>query len=614
MVEEIINFERFLQEDGMKNQEIKEEGIYVWVKYVELGKFEIKIGQYQKKSELNQFIQDSEHFEKCFERLPYVEGFAAANERFDAPVKLNKSSSPYCAIIDASRYKARIEDQAWNSIWENFFRKAYQYITPKEDIMSEKMLFFKEYLQDLNRFWHDLVVFQERVAAFNADKVNDGNSIKLYDWVYIFLDESLERYKSCYNNFLGIGTDDFKQCSELLGFDTDRKPFLSHITGMSNEWYKISNEEQAVVKSFMKKLKAKDIFPKPLPIFIDRKELNHDVVSIVHEGKGKLSFNDIFERLYEKGKDSFKGDDLGNYYLLYAQIENKKLGIKDFEYVPSFLYRLDYYIEPVFKTDTSHVIKIKTVFDFQKIIVGEIFDNCLVKQDEKGGWHENYWGELDIKYCKTNNMYRLLTSYRRAFYEYIYKSKREAITKDMFRDIINSNIQDVLKDYKYRVTDQQKEEKIKKLLNIYFNLNKYFDKMNNNFNQESDTFSMVQTTKDLIKGFQGLLNEENRHLEEGHDVEYAFALGQVVYYLVSQNESKNKTHSLLLPYMQLNNFNSIIQNVKNDCTKYAYKIAFSNKKFNKAFSEICGYMASTNFNNLKSYFLAGYFSKNMIYN
>ena len=66
--------------------------------------------------------------------------------------------------------------------------------------------------------------------------------------------------------------------------------------------------------------------------------------------------------------------------------------------------------------------------------------------------------------------------------------------------------------------------------------------------------------------------------------------------------------------MQLNNFNSIIQNVKNDCTKYAYKIAFSNKKFNKAFSEICGYMASTNFNNLKSYFLAGYFSKNMIYN
>jgi len=196
----------------------------------------------------------------------------------------------------------------------------------------------------------------------------------------------------------------------------------------------------------------------------------------------------------------------------------------------------------------------------------------------------------------------------------IYKSKREAITKDMFRDIINSNIQDVLKDYKYRVTDQQKEEKIKKLLNIYFNLNKYFDKMNNNFNQESDTFSMVQTTKDLIKGFQGLLNEENSHLEEGHDVEYAFALGQVVYYLVSQNESKNKTHSLLLPYMQLNNFNSIIQNVKNDCTKYAYKIAFSNKKFNKAFSEICGYMASTNFNNLKSYFLAGYFSKNMIYN
>jgi hypothetical protein len=52
---------------------------------------------------------------------------------------------------------------------------------------------------------------------------------------------------------------------------------------------------------------------------------------------------------------------------------------------------------------------------------------------------------------------------------------------------------------------------------------------------------------------------------------------------------------------------------KEDITKYSYKISFSNQKFNKISSEVLGYSPEPKFDDLISFFLAGYFSKNIIY-
>jgi CRISPR-associated protein Csh1 len=255
---------------------------------------------------------------------------------------------------------------------------------------------------------------------------------------------------------------------------------------------------------------------------------------------------------------------------------------------------------------------IYNIFDFQKIIVRELFDNCLFKKDEKKEtFSNNYWGEVKSQFCKTNNNYRLILQYRKAFYDYIYKSKKQMITGDMLKDIILSSIVDTLRDDKYRPENYAKEERIKRLLNIYFSLNQHFDTNNNNFNKIK--ISMVTKTKDLLDYSQELVSNEDKHLEENQDAEFAFCFGQMVFYLLAQSEASNKTHSLLLAYLQKADFDILKQKAKEDITKYSYKISFNNKKFNKISSEILGYLPNAKFNDLISFFLAGYFSKNMIF-
>jgi CRISPR-associated protein Csh1 len=349
-----------------------------------------------------------------------------------------------------------------------------------------------------------------------------------------------------------------------------------------------------------------------LPIFIDKEELNRKIISLYEKDK-KLTFADIFEKIYTTAYDGIEDSDIQNYYLLYAQIENKKMVIKDFEFVPSFFYKTDNYkIDSVFQTDNHLPETIDNIFEFQRIIVREFFDNCLFRKDEKKEiYTNNYWGEVKSQYCKTNNNYRLILQYRKAFYDFIYKSKKQSITGDIFKDIVLSSVADALQDEKYRSKNHAKEERIRTLLNIYFSLNQQFDKNNNNFNKI--TISMATKTKELLDYAKELVSNEDTHFENDNDMEFAFCFGQMVYYLLSQSEASKKTHSLLLAYLQKADFGLLKQKTKEDITKYSYKISFNNKKFNKMTGEILGYLPNTKFNDLISFFLAGYFSKNVIY-
>ena len=124
---------------------------------------------------------------------------------------------------------------------------------------------------------------------------------------------------------------------------------------------------------------------------------------------------------------------------------------------------------------------------------------------------------------------------------------------------------------------------------------------------------MATKTKELLAYAQKIVSDDEKHFEDGEDMEFAFCFGQLVYYLLSQSEASNKTHSLLLAYLQKSDFDLLKQKAKEDATKYSYKISFNNKKFNKMSGEVFGYTPATKFSDLVSFFLAGYFSKNIIY-
>jgi CRISPR-associated protein Csh1 len=608
MIDEIINFEKALKKSGDSKQLSKPDGLYIYVAFDDEGEIKLQIGLYPYPVK-DDFIQENEHIDNCFQRNQYVNGFSNSNSRFDG-FKTNASCCAYALVVTKSNYENLKTNGKWAVSIDNFFTKATKFIEKNDQDNS-----FKTFL--LNQIHEEIQLFDEKIKKYNHSKVKVNEQINDYKTIFVFLNHPIQKYIVAWDNFNQGVTNEmdqnatnssFIQSEDLINFNIARKPFAAHYTASFFDNYKIPREVQTYVKSFCNSLKDKSIFPKPLPIFIDKSELNKKMIKIFQGNKNKLSFEDIFERIYET-EDGLEDSDLQNYYLLYAINNQGAIEIKDFEFVPSFNYKLkNFEIDSVFETHTKLPQVVNTVFDFQRTIVRELFNNCLFKKDEKKGTISiNYWGEVK---CKSNNDSRLVLQYRKAFYEFIYKSKKQAITSGMIKDIILSGILDTLQSeesHKYYA----QEERIKTLLNIYFNINQHFDPNNTNFNKIN--VSMATKTKELLKYAQELVSDSEKHFEDGEEMEFAFCFGQLVYYLLSQSEANNKTHSLLLAYLQKSDFDLLKQKAKEDATKYSYKISFSNKKFNKMAGEVFGYTPTTKFSELSSFFLAGYFSKNIIY-
>jgi CRISPR-associated protein Csh1 len=621
MVEEIINFEKALAANGENRKILPQVGINVLFSF-EHEQPVVKWGVFPNDDiDTEQLRFDTEHLEKCGNLYQYVTGLIR-NKRHDTK-KHNESCSPFAYILKLEAIEKIRTDSDWGAFVDDFNAKSSRvFDVQKHDDIANEFAAFISFLK--NQDGGFLSTTDHIVKSIDSYNAGSKRKVKKIEKLLLFFDAKETYYQEAQLNSLGhkpIARDDadsstdqivdegvnFQDCDWLYGF-SDKKEFLQHRTAAFDKCHKIRSDQATIVNSFFAKLKARDVFPKPLPIFIVKEELNNKVVRIF--GKNKmLTFADIFDQLYSTTKN-YTDDDLSNYYLLYAQIEKKKLVVKDFEFVPSFIYKTNYEFETVFE-ESPQPQSVETIFDFQRQIVRDLFDNCLVRKDEKTGiYTHNYWGEIKAKYCKTDNNYRLILQYRKAFYDFIYKSKEGVITGSMLKDIILSSVMDTLHDENYRAENRAKESRIKRLLDIYFNLNMYFDNENNNFNKITTT--MVQKTKELLEKIRDLADpQQEKYLEA--DTEFAFCFGQLVYYLLSQSEASKKTHSLLLAYLQKADFGMLKLKAREDITKYAYKISFNNKKFNKISSEVLGYLPVAEFDDLVSFFLAGYFSKNVIY-
>ena len=430
MIDEIINFESALNESGDKKQFTVPNGLNILFS-VKDGKPIMKWGIYPYEKINMEIIKfDTGHFERCATLYPFTTGLIS-NKRHD---RKNESCSLFSFVL---RLQA-IEDIKANSDWptsvENFKSKAAVYFDLsifKEAIYNQFISFVKD---EFDLKLHDI---RNQIESYNK---KERLNIKV-DKVYVFFDTNEEYYRVAQNNCLqskpfsenvndlqnGMNeSGTFSVCDFLHSF-SDRKEFLLHKTAAFKEDFKIPSCSLTAINDFFTNLKDKNKFPKPLPIFIDKEELNRKVISIYQANKGKLSFADVFEKIYQTN-EGLEDNDLQNYYLLYAQIDNKKLVIKDFEFVPTFNYKLNYEIDSVFETELKLNQRIDNVFEFQRTIVRELFDNCLFKKDEKTEiYSNNYWGEVKSQFCKSNNNFRLILLYRKAFYDFIYKSKRQAI-------------------------------------------------------------------------------------------------------------------------------------------------------------------------------------------
>ena len=239
----------------------------------------------------------------------------------------------------------------------------------------------------------------------------------------------------------------------VVGFFTaynDKKPFLKHQTcylknGISQR-FSINDAMALFYLDKLLKRKSKCL-PNPLPIVVDQREINTAIVKIFNDKKEPLSYRELLESLFTSTNKKY----LSDYYLLNYSNTKSGMVLNDFDFVPIFRYELSqpvavsnvtdagFFENKVFNKDSD--INIRTIFDFERIVVKIIFNNTLVAI--KYGDHTcSYFGDLpDPKKVQGGSlMVDLILKYRQAVYAYIYKSDLKAITQNMFDDMMFNSI------------------------------------------------------------------------------------------------------------------------------------------------------------------------------
>jgi CRISPR-associated protein Csh1 len=288
--------------------------------------------------------------------------------------------------------------------------------------------------------------------------------------------------------------------------------------------------------------------------------------------------------------------------------------IIDLDFVTVFKYTLkdkeenDFTLREMFGIEPVVYFNSKdhNVFDFQFMVVNPIFNKQLVQETKAGALWIKYFDDLEIKpdYGLTDAIYNLLYKYRKAWYDFIYKSKQQVITMTMIDEMFRDSIVDDLRhDEEFKKTTQ-----IRKKLSLWFGLQPLFD---NNFN----TNNMANKTVELQTKIREIAQTESLHITS--DDEFAFAAGQLIWKLLIQSESANRSHALLEPFLQKTEPILLKQAIASTFNMYKYKFTLYPIKyeFDKLFSEVLGY--DPDISNMKEHLpmiLAGYFSESIFKN
>lgn len=93
----------------------------------------------------------------------------------------------------------------------------------------------------------------------------------------------------------------------------------------------------------------------------------------------------------------------------------------------------------------------------------------------------------------------------------------------------------------------------------------------------------------------------------------SLSAGQLIYYLVSQSEAKNKTQGLVTPFLELSTSTKLKQAIITMYKKYGYKIDLGAHKINNLIGMVTGYETQSKASDYQDLIISGICSKNIIY-
>ncbi len=593
MIREIVKFIDYIEEKSpdifSENLTLKE-GIYVFLekKGNELVIKDGNILKVDKNSEPNYLYNEFKNLYSVSEMINNKS--LNSNEKIFIEI-----GSPFAISISGKGHKKSIEKK--KQALDAYFKAVLNY-------------FDKENEQHIKWFEEFKHFTRNKMFGF-LDTIEEGQNPKDTYMFYFFMKEpEIKDYQIFYNKYLEtkVFLYDLKKgethgiSNVLSGFNV-KKTFLKHKSASFELNYKISGNEAMKLYKFFRLQQKNKILPNPMPIFVDKEEipLSELAITFYNSNKDKkFGHKEIIENLLAKKEN------LQNFYLIYFQNNLKGSRIVDLDFVPVFKHKLDkpIHIETFFQTSNNsiHFDEIKTVFDFERIIVQKVFNNQLVQKRKNESYSLRYFDEIDNnpKYI-TANTYIQLMRYRKAFYDFIYKSKHQAITNLMFQDIMKSSILDDIR----HDNDYNKTKDIKEKLNIWFSLYNYF---NNNKNDED----MVNKTKELFEKVSKIAKNEQERMQS--DDEFAFASGQLIRTILNKSKTGERTHSLLEPFLQKTNAQQYKLAIARAFETYKHEFMFykGNKRyeFDKIMSEVMGFEPDEkNLKNQLHLILAGYFAE-----
>lgn len=401
---------------------------------------------------------------------------------------------------------------------------------------------------------------------------------------------------------------------EFLTAYNKKKPFLKHQTcylknGISQRF----SINDAIALFYLDKLlkRKSKCLPNPLPIVVDQREINTAIVKIFNDKKEPLSYRQLLESLFTSTNKKY----LSDYYLLNYSNTRSGMVLNDFDFVPMFRYELGqpvtvsnvtdagFFENKVFNKDSD--INIRTIFDFERIVIKIIFNNTLVKIKDDD-YACSYFGDLPKpEYIQGGSlMVNLILKYRQAVYAYIYKSDLKAITQNMFEYMMFNSI---LTNIKSEIIKNRCEwnNNIKRKINLWFSLQGMFNHLDNK-NMEKNVTELRDRIRDVANGKATLNSSE----------ELAFAAGQLVSFIIDRSEAKNKTYAMLEPYLQKSTSPQLQDEIAQSIAIYKHDIRVNDQrkgKFERLASETLAYGNNVKMKTLLKFFLAGCFSPCVIY-
>lgn len=610
MIKELVQFTTTALEDPVFRSfgVTPKEGLHI---VLQVGKTEeqtiiaekpVFTGIYNKKTEISDWLLRCTDWWKASTMLGVVDTFKV----FDVPAKAIHTVSPFClgvkrTNLEGGEQYAENHSKGKSQVYDRinaYFAKAIALLeSPDDKIIADA---FRIALNDKTQLHRWLT------ESGHFNDIKDG------EYVVFYLNLPLERYDVANRKYLkeklfntanyniqdSTDPDILHGTSNWLnGFPT-KKPFLMHQTATFDIAGRVSSKEAQLLYEFSD-LSRRRLFPNPLPLFImeDERErafkiFKEDALSGEEKRKPYLEIISDLQRNHS--------GEVGNYYLLFQQAGE----IRDFDYVSRFEFNLSpdgsaWTVQDLFSIGQE--MALTTVNDLLTMALPPMFNNALVVRRKEKDWIFHWFDDIEPGYCKTHNAFLLAMKYRKAFYDFIYKSKRQGVTGEAIREILLTGILDDIRLDEFKNNRNSEGYNIRLKLNLLFSLYQYFSsKINPTYMPNNITDLRVHI--DRVAG--GVAQLE-------HDEHFAFAAGQVVDRVFYESNTSDRSFKYLEPFLSQNDPERFKIAIGNFIKRYKH-VEFP-PRFRNVCSDVLTYPVKGSLQKLLPIFLAGAFSKSQLY-